>query len=343
VSRPATRFTRLVGVDVPIVQAPMANGPSTVELAAAVCEAGALGSLAGAALPPDELRAQIRELRSRTSRPFAVNVFAALPPARPDDSASAAWSELLAPVRERHGVPAPPPPAPPPWRAEDQLAVVLEERPPVFSFAFGIPPLDEIREAGIVTIGTATTPAEAVALEQAGADVVCAQGAEAGGHRGSFLGSPSDALTGLVALVPQVADAVSVPVLAAGGIVDGRGIAAALALGAEGVQLGTAFLFCPESGAGDDWRRALREHETAIIDVYTGRAARGARTPFVALLEESGLEPLPYPFQRAVIGDLRDVDGHGLYLGGQAARAARELPAAELVRTLAAEAEAATS
>ena len=310
----------------------MAGGPSTVELVVAVCEAGALGSIAGAILSPDELRAAIRAVRDRTSRPFAVNVFAPLPSVEPEPEAVEAVRRELARHRERIGLPEPEPPPPPGWTVEDQVAVVVKERVPVLSFTFGIPPLDGLEH--VVLMGTATTPEEAVALERAGVDVVVAQGAEAGGHRGTFVGSFEDGLVGLVALVPQVVDAVALPVVASGGIVSGRGIAAALALGAEGAQLGTAFLFCPESGASQTWRRALRELPTVVTDAYTGRPARGARTPFVAELA-AGPPPAPYEVQRGLTGAFRRVDGYGWYLGGQTARLARELPAAELVATLA--------
>jgi nitronate monooxygenase len=211
---------------------------------------------------------------------------------------------------------------------------VAEERVAALSFTFGIPPLDRLD--GIVLLGTATTAEEAVALERAGVDVVVAQGAEAGGHRGTFIGPFEDGLVGLVALVPQVVDAVSVPVVASGGIVDGRGIAAMLALGAAGVQLGTAFLFCPESGASPTWRDALRKLPTVVTDAYTGRPARGARTPFIAELA-AGPSPAPYAVQRGLTSDFRRIDGYGWYLGGQAALHARELPTAKLIETLAAE------
>jgi nitronate monooxygenase len=328
---PDSRLTELLGIRYPIVQAPMAGGPSTVELAVAVSEAGGLGSIAGAMLSPDGLRAEIRAVRERTSRPFAVNVFAPLAPVQVDPDAVDAVRRELARHRERLGLPEPAPSPPPTWTVEDQVAVAAEERVPALSFTFGIPPLDGLE--GIVLMGTATTPEEAVALERAGVHVVVAQGAEAGGHRGTFIGPFEDGLVGLMALVPQVADAVSVPVVASGGIVDGRGIAAAVALGAAGVQLGTAFLLCPESGASRAWRGALRELPTTISDAYTGRPARGARTPFVAELA-AGPPPAPYAVQRGLTGDFRRIDGYGWYLGGQAASLARELPAGALVATL---------
>jgi len=314
-----TPLARLLGVRLPIVQAPMAGGPSTPRLAAAVSSAGGLGSVAGAMLAPDDLRAAIRDTRALTDSPFAVNLFAPLSPpsaARVDE-----WARLT-------GVPVPEPrPGP---RFEDQLAVVIEERVPVFSFTFGIPPV-----AGLdaVRIGTATTVAEAVELERAGVDAVVAQGFEAGGHRGTFLRSVERSLVGTLVLVPQVVDAVSIPVVASGGIMDGRGIAAAFALGAQGVQLGTAFLGCDESGTSEAHRRAL-SGETTITRVLTGRHARAVRTPLVDHLEASGLEPPDYPLPRFF---LREPP----MLAGQGGPLARSLPAGELVGALAAEAEAA--
>ena len=315
-----TELTRLLGIRLPIIQAPMAGGPSTPRLAAAVAEAGGLGSLAGAMLAPDGLREAIRETRSLTRRPFAVNLFAPLP--APSRKRLAEWAELL-------GAPAPEPRSPA-WNPDDQLAVLAEERVPVFSFTFGIPRLDGL---DAVTMGTATTVAEAVELEQAGVDVVVAQGFEAGGHRGTFLEQVERSLVGILALVPQVADAVSVPVVAAGGIMDGRGIAAALALGAHGVQLGTAFLRCDEAGTSEAHRAALAG-ETTITAVITGRHARALRRPVIDELEASGLEPPDYPLPRSLFPDEP-------MLAGQGSRRARMLPAGELVATLAAEVDAA--
>jgi nitronate monooxygenase len=336
---PESRVTELLGVRYPIVAAPMAGGPSTVELAAAVSEAGGLGSIAGALLSPDDLRATIRRVRELSARPFAVNVFAEPAPGEVSPEAVEAVLRELARHRERLGLP--PLEAdrqPPSWTVEDQIAVVTEEAVPVLSFTFGIPPLDGLDE--VVLMGTATTVDEGIALEAANVDVVVAQSAEAGGHRGTFIGSFEDGLVGLATLVPQLVDAVSIPVVAAGGIMDGRGIAAALALGAEGVQLGTAFLFSPESGAPTAWRAALREQPTFVSDAYTGRPARGARTPFLEELA-GGAPPAPYELQRGLTAGFREVDGYGWYLGGQNARLARELPARELVETLAAETAAA--
>ncbi|MBJ7595254.1 MAG: nitronate monooxygenase [Candidatus Dormibacteraeota bacterium] len=335
---PQTRLTGLLGTTYPIVQAAMAGGPSTVDLAVAVSNAGGLGSIAGAILSPGRLRDEIRMYRERTARPFAVNLFAAEPPATVEPELLEAVCGELARHRRRLGLPEPAPPRARTWTLDEQLTVIVDERVPVLSFTFGIVPIAGLE--GIVTIGTATTVGEALALEGAGVDAIVVQGAEAGGHRGTFLGPPADALVGLIALVPQVADAVSVPVIAAGGVVDGRGVAAALTLGAAGVQLGTAFLFCAESGADAVWRQALRTFPSVVSDAYTGRAARGARTPFVDQLI-AGPRPAPYEVQRALTADFRCLNGHGWYLGGQAAGHARELPAAELMSAIVEETRAA--
>ena len=287
-----TPLCELLGVRFPIVQAPMAYSAPPA-LAATVSAAGALGSIAGGGLSPDELRAAIREVRASTDRPFAVNLFA------------------------------------PPFLDDGTLEVVLDERPPVFSFTFGIVDPAPLRAAGIVTLATATTVEEARAVEQAGVDAVVAQGAEAGGHRGSFLdGFP---LVPLAELVPACVDAVSLPVVAAGGIMDGADIAELLRAGAAGVSLGTAFLFTPEAGRPREQLEALLERETVVTDAYTGRPMRAARTP---VLEElmAGPPPLPFPEQRQV-----SAEKGPLFMGGTGAARARELPAAELVRRLVAE------
>jgi nitronate monooxygenase len=315
-----TPLTRMLGLRLPIVLAPMAGGPSTPALAAAVSEAGGLGSLAGAALSPEELRVSIRDTRARTDAPFAVNLFAQMPP--PSHERVAEWAALVG--RE--------PDLPPlaSWSVDDQLAVLAEEKVTVFSFTFGIPPLDRMEAT---TIGTATTVEEAVALEQAGVDIVVAQGFEAGGHRGTFLAQPGRSLVGGLALLPQVVDAVSVPVVAAGGIMDGRGIAAALALGAAGAQLGTAFIASSESGANREHRDALK-NETTITHVFTGRHARGVRTDVVEDLENATVEPPDFPLPRFLFPE-------PIHLVGQGGPLARALPAGELVATLADETDTA--
>ena len=334
-----TPLAGLLGVRYPIVQAPMANVQSA-SLAAAVSNAGGLGTIAGATLSPDALREAIRATRAATRAPFGVNLFAPLRHAVVPAERLAALQTLLEPHRERAGLAPAPDPRLAPWSVDDQLTVVLEEGPAVFSSTFGAIDTAPLREAGIVVVGTATTVAEAQALEAGGVDAIVVQGAEAGGHRGTFLGSFEESLVPLGKLVPEAAAAVSVPLLAAGGIVDGAGIAAALDAGAQGVQLGTAFLFTPECATPRAWLAALREYETIVTPAYSGRHARAARTPFLDELAAAG-EPLPFPLQRGAIADLSAVDGYGFYLGGTGASRARELPVDELVRTLIAETEAA--
>jgi nitronate monooxygenase len=284
----------LLGIRYPFVQAPMAN-TAPPGLAAAVSGAGALGAVAGGSLSAEELRGAIREVRGATDRPFAVNVFA------------------------------------PPFLRDGALDVVLEERPPVCSFTFGVVDPRPLHAAGIVVLGTATTVEEAQALERAGVDAIVAQGAEAGGHRGSFLGGFP--LVPLAELVPACVEAVSVPVVAAGGIMDGGDIAGALRLGAQGVSLGTAFLFTPEAGVAREHLEALRSYETVVTDAYTGRPMRAAHTQVLTELM-AGPPPLPYPDQRAV-GAAKGP----LFMGGTGAARGRELSAGELVQLLAAEAD----
>jgi nitronate monooxygenase len=261
-------------------------------LAAAASSSGALGTIAGAPLGPDELRAAIREVRAATDAPFGVNLFA------------------------------------PPYLREGQLDVVLEERPAVFSFTFGLVEPEPLREAGIAVLGTATTSEEASYLAAAGVDAVVAQGAEAGGHRGTFLGSFEDGLVPLDELLDEID--VGVPVVAAGGIVDARDVRRAMELGADGVQVGTAFLFTPECAAPREHLDALREYDTVVTPAYTGRHMRAARTP---LLEElmTGPPPLPFPQQRTV-----SAERGPLFMGGTGARRAREQSVAELLAELAA-------
>lgn len=331
------------GIQHPIVLAPMAGGPSTPALAAAVSSAGGLGSLGVAYLAPAAIREAIAAVRRQTDRPFGVNLFVP-EPAPPDTSRVAEVQGWLAPYRDALGLPAPRLPDPLVIPFEDQLAVVLEARVPVTSFTFGVPAPEVVRalrEAGSLVVGTATHVEEARALEQAGVDAIVAQGGEAGGHRGTFLGRAEDALIGTMALVPQVVDAVRVPVIAAGGIMDGRGVVAALALGARAAQLGTAFLGCDEAGTDAAYRRALaesRDTSTTITRAFSGKAARGLRNRFI---EEWGeKEPAPFPVQNVLTGELRAAArkaGRAELVNlwaGQAAPMMRKGPAGEVVRAL---------
>jgi nitronate monooxygenase len=326
----------------------MAGGFTTPKLVAAVSNAGGLGSIGGAMLSADALREAIRATRALTDRPFGVNLFAPVDREQPSEEAVAAVQAVLDRFRAELGLERPEqlPPLAPAGTLDAQLAVVAEERPPVFSFTFGTLPLEPAREAGAVLLGTATTVGEAIELEAQGVDAVVLQSGEAGGHRGTFAASFAEGLVGGLALTPQVVDRVRVPVVLAGGIMDGRGIAAALALGADGVQLGTAFLSSPESGTPEPYRQALAEAgpgSTAVTALLSGRPARMIRTELLDALEASGLDPLPFPLQGLAMADIRAAAVQKGYpellflLAGQGVGLARRLPAAELVATLARE------
>ncbi|HYD39357.1 MAG TPA: nitronate monooxygenase [Anaeromyxobacter sp.] len=338
-------FLASLGVDHPIVLAPLGGGPSTPELVAAVSGAGGLGILGAPYLSPDELGDACARIRERTARPFGVNLFAGGHP-RAVDADPAPMLALLAPVHARLGLPPPAAPALPRDPFPAQLEAVLEARPAVFSFTFGVPPpeaMAALRARGIRTIGTATTEDEARALEAAGADAVMAQGAEAGGHRGTFLGPFEEAMIPTLRLVRAVSRAVRLPVVAAGGLMSGADVAAALRAGAAAAALGTAFLACDESGAPAAYRQALleaRTDRTVVTRAFSGRPARGLENGFVRLLAGRDDAILPYPLQNALTRAMRaaaaragDAEHLSLWAGQGVARV-RALPAAELVARL---------
>ena len=278
---PNRKFLDLLGIERPIVQAPMAGAGGSA-LAIAVCEAGGLGSLPCAMLDADKIRAEIGVIRQQTDKPINVNFFCHSP-APPDPGRDAAWKRQLAKYYDEFGLD-PSVSAPPVNRApfdEETCSLVEDLKPEVASFHFGLPAaalLDRVKAAGCRVMASATTVAEARWLEQRGCDVVIAQGVEAGGHRGMFLTDDIATQAGTMALTPQIVDAVQVPVIAAGGIGDGRGIAAAFALGAAGAQIGTAYLFTPQALVSDLHRAALRsarDDQTALTNVFSGRPARG--------------------------------------------------------------------
>ncbi|QYF94045.1 nitronate monooxygenase [Massilia sp. PAMC28688] len=301
-----SEVTRRLKLAVPVVQGPFGGGMSSVELAAAVCDGGGLGSFGVHHLDAAGIGEVARRLRERTDAPFALNLWIPLDDAdqpQIDDAAFARNAALLAPYFGELGLPAPrrPPRFAPPY--SEQIEAVLQARPAVFSFVFGIASqavLERCRALGIVTLGTATTVEEALALERAGVDMVVATGFEAGGHRVSFLRAAEESLCGTFALVPQVVDAVRIPVIAAGGIGDARGVAAALTLGAQAVQIGTAFLACRESNAGDVHRKMLfsdQARHTALTRVFSGRLARGIRNRLMTELQPHAAQIPPYPVQ----------------------------------------------
>jgi len=341
----------LSGLRLPIIQAPMA-GVSTPALAAAVCNAGGLGSLAIGAAPAAEARQMIAQTRALTAKPFNVNVFCHQPASR-DPAGEAAWLRHLAPLFAEAGA-APPAALVEPYRSfvvdGEAFRMLLEQRPAIISFHFGIPPADHLaalRAAGIRTLATATNPHEAMLIERAGIDAIVAQGIEAGGHRGLFDPDGADERLSTAVLVRLLTRQTRLPVIAAGGIMDGEGISAALALGGAAAQLGTAFILCPESAASAGYRATLksgRAATTRLTAVVSGRPARGIVNRLIVHGEAAGSpRPAAYPVAYDAAKRLnaaamaRGNDAFAAHWAGQGAPLARELPAARLVETLAAE------
>jgi nitronate monooxygenase len=315
----AARLEDLIGIDHPIVQGPFGGGLSTVALAAAVSDAGGLGSFGAHILEPGEITALVADLAAATTKPFAVNLWVPQPgeDIRPSPKEFAAHVERIRPVLDELGLPEPDAAAPFGPSFPAQAEALLAAAPPVMSFVMGVPPggvITEARRRGIVTIGTATTVDEAVAIEAAGIDAVVASGSDAGGHRGAFLRPVAESLVGTFALVPQVADAVSIPVIAAGGIADGRGVAAALTLGADGVQIGTGFLATAESGASAVHKAALHGPDakvTVLTRLFSGRPARAIPNRLTRELAAHEADVPPYPVQSALMLPIRHAAGRG--------------------------------
>ncbi|GMQ98929.1 MAG: nitronate monooxygenase [Acidimicrobiia bacterium] len=341
---PTNELLRRLSMQHPIIQAPMAGGADTPALVAGVGEAGGFGFIGAAYLSPERTLAAAAEIRSRTSRPFGVNLFAPLPvPELPDDADLAV--ALIAPFYAEIGLDPPTVPDPPIDDFGEKLEAAVESGASALSFTFGLPPPEAMVSAkrhGLVLIGTATTVDEGRELQAVGVDAVVAQGSEAGGHRGTFASAVSSSLVGTMALVPQMVDALEVPVIASGGIMDGRGIAAALALGAEAVQMGTAFLTTDEAGAADVYREAILDagdSDTQITTAFSGRAARGIVNRVMTEIDADGAI-LPFPYQNALTRPLRSAatsqnDAEYLSLwAGQGVGMARTMPAGELMARL---------
>lgn len=343
-----TPLAETIGLQIPLIQAPMAGGPSTQELVAACSAAGALGSFGFAYTQAADMKRQAAWVRERTRAPFGINLFvSALPDPIPAEAQRPAL-EAVARYCTELGLP-PPEPVTTPYAPDldGQLAAVEEIRPAVFTVHLGSLPRDAVKRfqaKGIVVGGSANCVAEAKGLEEAGFDFVIAQGGEAGGHRGSYLRDPHQSLTGTLALTRLIVRAVKIPVVAAGGIMDGAGIAAVLALGAQAAQLGTAFLPCPESGAPQVHKDALlaaREDDTRITEKFSGKPARGIANRFMKEMERA--PTLAFPAQNKVTSALRAASAKAgkpdfvSMWAGQAAPLACALPAAELVARLEAE------
>lgn len=340
---PSRRFLDLAGTELPIIQAPMA-GVGGVDLCIAAMDGGALGSLPCAMLSPDDVRRQIGAVREQTSRPFALNFFCHVMPNEVDQHR---WRMLLQRYYDEFGV------EPGNGGAlrlpfDDEMCCSVEEaRPAVVSFHFGLPEqslLERVRASGAKIIGNATTLEEAKWLAERGVDAIIAQGFEAGGHSGRFLGSdPAEAL-GLFALLPQIVDGVAVPVIAAGAIADGRAIAAAFMLGASAVQLGTAYLHTPEAKVSKTHRERLRDGRTIFTNLMTGGLARGLHGRLIDELGPVRPEAPPYPLASVALTPIRKAAelqgefGFGPMWAGQAAPLGKHEEAAQLTRRLAAEA-----
>lgn len=342
------RLQELLDIELPIIQAPMA-GVQGSSLTLAVSEAGALGSLPCAMLDLDAIRAELATIRAGTRRPFNVNFFCHTAPA-PDPEREAAWRALLAPYYQEYQIDVATIPAWPgrrPFQAD--IADLLEGfPPPVVSFHFGLPPaplLARVRAWGSKILASATTVDEARWLEAQGVDAIIAQGLEAGGHRGSFLSDDLTRQAGTFALVPQVVQAVKLPVIAAGGIADAKGVAAAMALGAAGVQVGTAYLLCPEVTTSAVHRAAIQSKaasHTALTNLFTGRPARAIVNRLIRELGPLSATAPVFPLATAAIVPLRtkaESQGSGDFSplwAGQNTSGCRAIPAREMTHTLAA-------
>ena len=340
---------QLLAIELPIIQAPMA-GVQGSALAVGVSNAGGLGSLPCARLTLDDLRKELTAIKAQTDKPFNVNFFCHTPP-EPSAKREAAWRAALAPYYKEYGIDADSIPAGPgraPFSAE--AADVLEEfAPPVVSFHFGLPSTELLARAkalGAKIFCSATTIEEARWLEAQGVDAIVAQGLEAGGHRGIFLSEDLSTQVGTFALLPQIVREVKVPVIAAGGIADAKGVAAAMALGAAGVQVGTAYLLCPEATTSAIHRAALKSkaaHHTALTNIFTGRPARGIVNRIMRELGPISTATPAFPLATAAIVPLRakaEAQGSGDFSplwAGQNASGCKEVPAADLTRELAAD------
>ncbi|HET6768914.1 MAG TPA: nitronate monooxygenase [Chitinophagaceae bacterium] len=301
-----TKFTDLLGIKYPIVQGPFGGGLSSVALTSTVSNAGALGSFGGQPFTAKEIIETCIAIRKATDKPFNINLWVNDRDERLskfDDEDYKRLTDLFRPYFNELGLPIPERPKDLGARFEEQVEAIFEVKPAVFSFVYGMPPenvLEKCRQLGIKTVGAATTVDEAIAFEKAGTDALVATGFEAGGHRVSFLKTAEDSLTGTFSLIPQVADSVKIPIIAAGGIADARGIKAALVLGADAVQMGTAFLGTNQSNAGQDYKDKLFSPEakyTALTKVFTGRLSRGIRNRLIEELKSKEDLLAPYPLQ----------------------------------------------
>ena len=345
-----TKFTKLLGVEYPIVQGPFGGGLSSVELTTTVANAGCLGSFGGQPFSTNEIIETCKEIRKHTNKPFNINLWV-----NDRDSRLATFgdedykmlTELFKPYFNELGLSIPERPTNLGAKFEEQIEAIFEAKPAVFSFVYGIPDasiLEKCKSLGIKTVGAATTVDEAIALENAGVDAIVATGMEAGGHRVSFLRTAEESLAGTFALIPQVADSVKIPIIAAGGIADARGIKAALALGADAVQMGTAFLVTNQSNASQDHKDKLFTPDakyTTLTKVFTGRLSRGIKNRLTEDLKEYEKLLAPYPLQGKFMGFLKAYPATAnsnpdfkSYWAGQSASLLKHRDAKILIETL---------
>lgn len=309
-----TKFTKLLNIQYPLVQGPFGGGLSSVALTTTVSNLGGLGSFGGQPYTADEIVQINKDIRKLTNKPYAINLWVNDRDERLatyDKAEYKKLSDLFKPYFDQFNIPLPEMPKDLGPKYEEQVQAILETKPPVFSFVYGIPSADILelcKKNGTKTVGTATTVDEAIALQNAGVDAIVATGFEAGGHRVSFIRSAEDSLTGTFALIPQVKDQVSVPLIAAGGIADGRGISAALILGADAVQIGTAFLATDQSNATKEHKQKLFAAEakyTTLTKIFSGRLARGIRSKLTEDLKDKEHLLAPYPMQSKFMNALR--------------------------------------
>ncbi|WP_019218061.1 NAD(P)H-dependent flavin oxidoreductase [Legionella tunisiensis] len=339
-----TRLGKQLGIQFPLIQAPMAGGATTPSLVAAVCNAGGLGSLGAGYLTADELRENILKIRALTDKPFVVNLFIPEITTASEQQIQQACKVITkACIELKHEVkPVNPPYAP---SFEEQMKVILDERIPIFSFTFGVlaPHWVNKLKNNTLLIGTATTVEEALLLEKSGIDILVVQGKEAGGHRGTFLGKAEDALLELTELLSLLKVQVKIPVIAAGGIMNSEHIAKTLTLGAAGIQMGTAFLTCLESGIHPKYKEALltcQKDNTVLTMAFSGKFARGIRNKFTERLANQQSAILAYPIQNALTRSMRveaakqNCPDFMALWAGQAAYLCQEKSAADLVREL---------
>ncbi|HAT6977423.1 TPA: nitronate monooxygenase [Legionella pneumophila] len=343
-------LTEKLGIQFPIIQAPMAGGATTPELVAAVSNSGGLGSLGAGYMKHNEIKQAIRKIRQLTNKPFAVNLF--IPEAHhatPEqiqqacDDINLCCTELnieISPVSSPYS-----------QSFVEQMQILIEEKIPVFSYAFGtLEPMwiKHLKKNGTFLIGTATTIQEARILEASGIDAIVAQGSEAGGHRGTFIGNAEDALIQLSDLIPQIIETIRIPVIAAGGIMNGKGIVSAMNAGASGVQMGTAFLSCFEAEISHQYKQTLlsqQQDNTVLTRAFSGKLARGIRNQFITCMDKRKVNILDYPIQNALTQVMRqkarendNIDFMSLW-AGQSAQLCRPMSAGDLINTLVIEAE----